>query len=233
MKYFRSKEKDSKSIKHGTLGVFVKLMITLGMKSVIKDLKIERASYAIPIVAITLAIMCKPAIGAYSDLALSKELANGGAISFDFRRVKGKKILKASPSHDALNDAIKKYYSLRSIDYLNKRIIRKLKKRLKDFGKETAIDKHLIELPYGDYDKKNVGHKGGKGKAVGHTVVVLYDVTWGIPITWIYTYGSVHESQLIIPLMRKAERIIGEGVIKRVRYDKGFYDFKIQANDKG
>jgi hypothetical protein len=106
-------------------------------------------------------------------------------------------------------------------------MIRKLVRCLKNFGKETAIDKHLIELPYGKYERKNKGYKSGKGEVVGHTVIVLYDVTWNIPITWIYTYGSVHESRLIKDLMRKAEAVLGKGVIKRIRYDKGFYSFAI------
>jgi len=197
------------------------------MMGMIKDIKIKSASYAIPVVGITLALMCGPAIGAYSGLALSNGLENGVAVFFDFNRKKGKRILKMPPSHDAINDAIKKYYYVNDLDELNKKSMQKLKGNLKNFGKETAVDKHLIELLYGKYDKKNKGYKSGKGEVVGHTVIVLYDVTWNIPITWIYTYGSVHESQLIKDLMRKAEAVLGKGVIKRVRYDKGFYSFDI------
>ena len=225
--YSKSKSKDSKIINHGTLGVFVKLMVTSGFPGMIKDLEIKRASYAIPIVAITLAMMSGPAIGAYSGSALADGLANGGAMFFDFKRVKGKNILKTPPSHDTINDAIKKYYGVNDLDKLNKRTIRKLKKHLKNFGEKTAVDKHLIELPDGEYEKKNKGYKSGKGKVDGHTALVLYDVKWNIPITWIYTYGSVHESRLILQLMKKGEAILGKGVTKKVLYDKGFYGFGI------
>lgn len=227
MEYQKSKEKNSGIINHGTLGVFVKLMVSFGMIGMIRDLKIKSASYAIPVIGITLALMCGPAIGAYSCLALSNELEKGVAVFFNFNRKKGRRILNTPPSHDAINDAIKKYYHVNDLDKLNKKSMQKLKGCLKNFGKETAVDKHLIELPYGEYDKKNKGYKGGKGDVVGHTVLVLYDVTWNIPITWIYTYGSVHESRLIKDLMRKAEAILGKDVIKRVRYDKGFYSFEI------
>lgn len=226
-KYRRSKDKNSKWVKYGALGVLMKLMVTFGMPGMIRDLKIKQASYAIPVVGITLAFIGGPAIGGYSGLTLSNELENGGALFFDFKRIKGKRILKTPPSHDTINDAIKKYYSVNSLDQLNKRIIQKLKKQLKGFGKETAVAQHLIELPYGKYERKKKGYKSGKGKVVGHTVIVLYDVKWNIPLTWIYTYCSVHESQIINDLMKKAEAILDKGVIKKVRYDKGFYSFKI------
>jgi hypothetical protein len=226
-KYLKSEDENSKWIKHGTLQVFVKLMVTFGMVGMIKELEIKQASYAIPVVGITLALMCGPAIGAYSGLALSKELENSGAIFFDFKRVKGRRISRKPPSHDAINDAIKKYYKVACLDKLDKRMIQKIKKRFKNFGKETAVDKHLIELLHGKYERKKKGYKSGKGEVVGHTVIVLYDVTYNMPITWIYTYGSVHESQLINDLMRKAGKILGKGTIQRVRYDKGFYGFRI------
>ena len=225
--YSKSKNKNSKIINHGALGVFVKLMVTYGFPGMIKDLGINRASYAIPLTAITLAMMSGPAIGAYSGSALADELSRGGAMFFDFKRVKGKKVLKTPPSHDAINDAIKEYYGVNDLDKLNKRTIRKLKKHIKDLGEKTAVDKHLIELPDGDYERKSKGYKSGKGKVDGHTVLVLYDVKWNIPITWIYTYGSVHESRLILHLMKKGEAILGKGATKKVLYDKGFYGFGI------
>ena len=118
-KYRRSKDKNSKWVKYGALGVLMKLMVTFGMPGMIRDLKIKQASYAIPVVGITLAFIGGPAIGGYSGLTLSNELENGGALFFDFKRIKGKRILKTPPSHDTINDAIKKYYSVNSLDQLN------------------------------------------------------------------------------------------------------------------
>ena len=167
------------------------------------------------------------------------------------------KSLMGTPSMDAFEDEVNKDDFIRKIanftKKLGKTVLGRNMKRLKpaflhqnyytlidqliNRGLVTlnriAIDSTFIEVFSKGYQKARFGW-GKKKTALGYRLSVAFDLDSKLPIAYIITFGSVHDSQHLIPLVEIVKSKYGT-IPGQVVIDKGYYgqDFFRYLTDNG
>jgi len=220
----------------GHLDEFVHFIINFGIFTMPASLGLATGRSGIPVFLLTMLVLAKPLFGLRFDDNIKYLFQDHHVLrllGFNIKQIEhgcSKRTTKngSKPVHP---DTVRNF--LKSLGYkqtvgLHIKAIRKLFKLGLIRGGTYLIDTKTVfkDSPGYKFAKKVYDYKGKHKNRRGYKIIIIQNLKSKLIVAVIIVPANVPDCKLLLLAVRQAITILGEGVIKTLIFDKGFWDGK-------
>lgn len=220
----------------GHLDEFVQFITSFGIFAMLAQLGLTTGHSGIPVYLLAMLAFAKPLFGIRFDDNIKYLFQDHHVLrllGFNFEQIEQgySKRTRENGSKPIHPDTFRNFLS--SLGYkettgLLVKVIRKLFKLGLMRGHNFCIDTKIIfkDSPGFEHAKKVYDYKGKHKNRRGYKVSIIQHIKSQIIVAVIITPANVSDKNLLLLTVRHAITILGEGVIKTLVFDKGYWDGK-------
>ena len=218
----------------GHLDEFVSFIISFGILSMLAQLGLATGHSGVPVCILTMLALSKPLFGIRFDDNIKYLFQDHHVLrllGFNSREIElgySKRTRKegSKPIHP---DTVRNFLSslgYRETTGLLMKVVRKLFGLGLIVGHNFNIDSKIIftDSPSFEHAEKVYDYKGKHTNRRGYKVSIIQHVKSKIVVAVIITGANVPDCSLLLLTVRHAVTILGEGVIRTLIFDKGYWD---------
>lgn len=220
----------------GRLDEFISFITSFGLFAMLSQSGLSTGHSGIPIYILAMLAFVKPLFGIKFDDNIKYLFQDHHVlrlIGFNLEQIRngyGKRT-KESGSKPIHPDTLRNFLiglGYRETTGLLVKVVRKLFRLGLIRGHNFNIDTKVVfkDSPSYEYAKKVFDYKGKNKNRRGYKVSIIQHVASRIVVAVIITSANVSDNNLLLTTVRHAVTILGEGVIRTLIFDKGFWDGK-------
>jgi len=220
----------------GRLDEFVHFIISFGILDMLAQLGLSTGHSGIPVFILVMLAFCKPLFGLRFDDNIKYLFQDHHVLrllGFNLQQIsqgysKRTRVGGSKPIHP---DTVRNF--LDSLGYkettgLLMKVVRKLFALGLLRGGTFNTDTKIIfkDSPSYEHAKKVFDYKGNHKSRRGYKVSIIQHARSKVVVAVIITSANIADSKLLLLTVRHAVTILGEGVIKTLIFDRGYWDGK-------
>lgn len=218
----------------GRVDEFTSFLISFGIFNMLAQLGLVTGHSGIPVYLLAMLAFAKPLFGLRFDDNIKYLFQDHHVLrvlGFTIQQITqgySKRTTKegSKPLHpDTLRNFLKSLGYKETV-WLFVKVIRKLFKLGLIRGGLFAIDSKIVfkDSPGYEYAKKVYDYKGKHKNRRGYKISLIQHLRSRLIVAVIITPANIPDSKLLLLAVRHAVAILGEGVIKTILFDKGYWD---------
>ena len=233
----RQKKFDDVSLSSwGNLDEFIHFIISFGIFAMLAQLGLTTGHSGIPVYLLAMLAFVKPLFGIKFDDNIKYLFQDHHVLrllGFNIKHIEEgySKRTRENGSKPIHPNTLRNF--LATLGYkdttgLMVKVVRKLFELGVIRGHNFSIDTKIIfkDSPGFEYAKKVFDYKGKRKNRRGYKVSIIQHIKSQIIVAVIITPANVSDNNLLLLTLRHAITILGEGVIKTLLFDRGYWDGK-------